>query len=158
MEWLLSLVSVVIGGGIALLASWLERRAAEKRLKKQLLYEKRTEALSKLYQLTSQEYKTYNEFKAAVLSFLSGLSGAFLPEETVRAIRDKYTSMDHWIDQNVSGVPQYSMEEIERMLQEYEEYLRDLPEHERIEMEFKRRLRELKQFIKRQCREQMANV
>lgn len=147
-DWISSLVGVLIGSIITITVTWFTTRAEEKRLKTQLLFDKKAEALSKLHELSNQQYKTYDDFKKTILSFADSFQGTFLPTDLVAQLRARFNEMDVWIYENVPGIPQYSDEEIQRMTDEYDEYLAGLDNYEKIEMEFKDRIISLKRTLK----------
>jgi len=123
-------------------------KAAEERLRTELLYEERKKALRELYRLVEQRYKTYKEFKATVSAFLKGFESEFLAVELKNAIQNKFLELDRFLEQRGLALPTASDEEINSWVKEYDEYFRELPEWERAQLEFKDRLSEAKSSIK----------
>lgn len=123
-------------------------KAAEERLRTELLYEERKRALRKLYHLAEQEYKTYKEFKASVSAFLRDLESEFLPAELKNAIQTEFQELDKFLVGSGLVPPPESDEEAKNWTEEYGNYLKALPEWERAELEFRERFGGLKRSIK----------
>ncbi len=124
-------------------------KAAEKGLRTQLIYEDKKKALTELFRLANQEYKTYPEFKAKVSSFLEGLESEFLPAELKSAIRTKFYELDKFMEDSGLAPPPPSDEELKSWLEGYEESFKELPYWEKVEAQFEERLRAIKSSIKR---------
>jgi len=151
-------IGAILGGFLTLIATWVNNRAAEKRLRIQLYHEDRKKVLTQLYQLSEMKYKTYPEFKKALLSFLAGLQSEFLPEGLKKAIQSKIYEVDKFQEESGLVPPEPTDEEIDKWLEEYEEYFEGLSEWERAEEEFKRRFEGLKSSIKESIREKIKEV
>ena len=158
MDEIAQTISVAVFGGFAgslmtlIAVRWStlkSLKAAEERLRTELLYEEKKKALRELYRLIDQEYKTYAEFKAKVTSFLTGLESEFLPVELKNAIRTKFYELDKFLEDSGLVPPPPSDEEINSWIKDYEDSLKYYSNWERAELEFRDRFGALKGSIKR---------
>jgi hypothetical protein len=134
----------------------MELEQNERNLKLQLTHDDRNKAFAELFRLMDRKYKSYFEFQSAVESFLNSLSGALIPSEIARDIRQEFLKIGAKLDE--IGPPEPSPEEEEHWERQFEEYYESLPIEERVETEAKNMTQAFKSAIKEQIRKKMSTI
>jgi len=91
----IDVIQIIAVGGITILASllttWINNRSAERRMLKELTYQRRNDALNKLFEVANKDYKSFDDLERELLSCMHGsLQSLYLPEKIVKGIYRHY--------------------------------------------------------------------
>jgi hypothetical protein len=91
----IDIIQIIAVGGITILASllttWINNRSAERRMRIELTYQRRNDALNKLFEVANKDYKSFDDLERELLSCMHGsLQSLYLPEKIVKGIYRHY--------------------------------------------------------------------
>jgi len=92
---IIDVIQIITVGGITILASllttWVNNKSAERRMLKELTFQRRNDALNKLFEVANKDYKSFDDLERELLSCMHGsLQSLYLPEKVVKGIYRRY--------------------------------------------------------------------
>ncbi len=142
-EFVKVFLGVLLGSAITIVVTFANNRAADRRLKLQLRRNDVVAALTELYNISQAKYKTYEDFRRQLDSFLQSLRSAFLPEDLKALIKKEMGKVDEFMVKAELLEPSDDYSE-QNWAEAYEEWRESLPAHERAFMELKDMFRALR--------------
>ena len=109
----------------------------------QLFHEDKKKALIELDELFKTSYKTFNDFKKAVITFLDGKQGLFLPRKLRKELRGEVLKLDSFLFNRLVELGHYQEPPDEDYEDDYEAWAKDFPE-QALDAEVRQRLSGLK--------------
>lgn len=177
-ENIISIVAVCVGICSLLLSRFMNKRTldnanelndktlkqSEKNLLIQLHYEDRKKALFRLNEILHKN-KTYSTLKKEVVAFLDSLEGQFIPVKTKGWVYTQVKMMDEYIKNNNPDEPYYDdvymaykEKEIDRAVNEMEEYYANLKPFEKFNYDFSEKIDNFKSGMSLEINERLKKT